>query len=55
MAMYRKVMDNFTHAVSEIQILRVEDNAFIPNDPDNINWQEYQAWLEAGNVPDPVE
>jgi hypothetical protein len=26
----------------------------IPNDPLNTDWIEYQEWLAAGGVPDPV-
>jgi hypothetical protein len=34
-------------------IIRDEDQAFIPIDPDNVDYQEYLAWLEAGNKPTP--
>jgi len=34
-------------------ILRIADNAFIPPDPDNTDYREYLAWVEAGNTPDP--
>jgi hypothetical protein len=27
----------------------------IPLDPDNIDYQEYLRWLEAGNTPTPAE
>lgn len=34
-------------------IIRIADNAWIPNDPDNRDRAEYEAWLDAGGVPDP--
>jgi hypothetical protein len=34
-------------------VIRTEDSACIPPDPDNRDWVEYQAWLEDGGVPDP--
>lgn len=35
-------------------ILRLADNAFIPQDPANTDYQEYLAWLAEGNEPLPV-
>lgn len=32
-------------------VKRLSDNAFIPFDPDNTDYQEYLRWLEAGNTP----
>jgi hypothetical protein len=34
-------------------IIRLPDYAFIPNDPDNADWQQYQVWLSEGNTPLP--
>jgi hypothetical protein len=35
-------------------VLRVADGAYIPNDPGNRDRAEFEAWLEAGNKPDPA-
>lgn len=35
-------------------VVRDLDGATIPNDPSNRDWQEYQAWLGAGNTPNPM-
>ena len=34
-------------------IVRDEDGAFIPTDPDNIDYQEYLAWTKKGGKPTP--
>jgi len=36
-------------------ILRIADNAYIPFEPANIDYQAYLAWLEEGNTPLPAE
>ena len=36
---------------STSQILRTTDNAIIPFDPDNGDYIEYKAWVDAGNTP----
>ena len=36
-------------------IKRIADNAFIPFDPANTDYQEYLKWLEAGNTPLPAD
>lgn len=36
-------------------IKRIADNAFIPLDPANTDYQEYLEWLEAGNTPLPAD
>ena len=35
-------------------VLRVRDQAFIPFDPANRDYQEYLAWQAEGNEPDPA-
>ncbi len=32
---------------------RVDDGVIIPNDPANMDHQDYLAWCEAGNAPEP--
>jgi hypothetical protein len=34
-------------------IIRLNDNAIIPDDPANVDWQTYQGWLAQNNVPEP--
>jgi hypothetical protein len=34
-------------------VLRVEDQTYIPFDPDNVDYQAYLAWLDEGNAPTP--
>lgn len=41
--------------ISDTCIKRLPDNAIIPFDTSNMDYQAYLAWLEAGNTPLPAD
>ena len=41
--------------VNENMVNRLSDNAFIPFDPANTDYQAYLAWCKEGNTPLPAE
>ncbi len=43
---YKLIYDSTT-------IIRLTDNAFIPADPANTDYQAYLTWLGEGNTPEP--
>ena len=38
-----------------VGVIRLSDNASIPFDPDNMDYQAYLEWVEEGNTPLPAE
>jgi len=47
---YKLVNDTITNEEADV-IIRLEDNAYIPFDPANTDYQVYLAWVAAGGVP----
>lgn len=52
--MYQQVTPMFEGQEAQC-IKRLADNAFIPFDEANTDFQEYQRWLAEGNVPTPAD
>ena len=51
--MYKLIKDPMSDKLTAIQ--RLSDNAFIPFDEANTDYQEYLAWLAEGNTPEPAD
>ena len=53
--MYQKLSNDALTGQPARCIKRLADNAFIPFDPANTDYQEYLKWLAEGNTPEPAE
>jgi len=47
--MYQKCLD-INGQINDKSIVRIADNAFIPFDPANSDYQQYLAWVAEGNT-----
>ena len=54
-----KLQANYIDPMGELRIpdfiIRIEDNAYIPFDPANTDYQAYLEWLAEGNEPLPAD
>lgn len=53
MAEYQQLTDPSGDIIGNV--FRRADNAYIPDDPANRDYQEYLTWLDEGNTPDPPQ
>ena len=51
--MYKLIKDSITNDITIVK--RLSDNAYIPFDPSNTDYQAYLKWLEEGNKPLPAD
>ena len=51
--MYKIIYDGMVN--KESGVLRLSDGGCIPFDPANTDYQEYLAWLDEGNTPEPAD
>ena len=52
---YKQLKDPLTGEIDTKMILRKEDNAFIPFDKENIDYQAYLAWVAEGNTAEAAD
>jgi hypothetical protein len=52
--MYKIIFDTMTNTNAN-GVQRLSDNAFVPFDPDNTDYQAYLKWLAEGNTPLPAD
>ena len=50
-----KLLNNLLDTSPSTTVLRISDNAFIPFDPANTDYQEYLEWVSEGNTPEAAD
>lgn len=47
--MFYKFVKNLNQVIDESGILRIKDGttSWVPNDPENVDWKDYQSWSSA--------
>jgi hypothetical protein len=53
--MYKLLPNDSLTGMAAMSVKRLADNAFIPFDEANTDYQEYLAWLAQGNTPLPAD
>ena len=53
--MYKQIKTEDGSKINNKMVVRVIDNAHIPFDEANTDYQEYLKWLAEGNTPEPAE